>query len=67
LLRRKEGILILSGGLTIHNLRDMSSMASRTASPLHKAFDQAILDAASVSDVCPPIFASAWILALTDM
>jgi len=45
---REEGILVLSGGLMIHNLRDMSSMVSHTANALHKAFDQAILDAVSV-------------------
>jgi aromatic ring-opening dioxygenase catalytic subunit (LigB family) len=54
---RKEGILVLSGGLTIHNLSDLSSMSSRMASPLHKSFDQAILDAVSVPDVRPALFA----------
>jgi aromatic ring-opening dioxygenase catalytic subunit (LigB family) len=50
---RQEGILILSGGLTIHNLRDRASFDEATASPLHKQFDQALLDAVSTIDVRP--------------
>jgi len=47
---REEGILILSGGLTIHNLHDMSSFSPAVAKPVYKAFDQAILDAVSITD-----------------
>ena len=48
---RKEGILILSGGLTIHNLRDRESFAPDTASlPFHQ-FNDAVNSAISVSDV----------------
>ncbi|KAF8905998.1 Extradiol ring-cleavage dioxygenase, class III enzyme, subunit B [Gymnopilus junonius] len=39
---REEGILILSGGLTAHNLRDWSSFTPETAGELHKEFDRAI-------------------------
>ena len=48
---REEQILILSGGLTIHNLRDFSCFAEATARPQYKAFDQAILDAVTIPDV----------------
>lgn len=51
---REEGILVLSGGLTAHNLRDFASFAPDTAKPLHKAFDSAILEAVSISDVRRP-------------
>jgi len=42
---REKGYLVLSGGLTIHNLRDPSAFAESTAGPLHKQFNQAIFDA----------------------
>ena len=48
---RKEGYLILSGGLTIHNLRDFSCFSEETAGPIYKTFDTAILTAANVEDV----------------
>ncbi|KAH9484173.1 4,5-DOPA dioxygenase extradiol-like protein [Psilocybe cubensis] len=39
---REEGILILAGGLTAHNLRDRVSFSPDTARAVHKEFDQAI-------------------------
>jgi len=39
---REEGILILSGGLTMHNLSDWASFSPDTARPSHKEFDEAI-------------------------
>jgi 4,5-DOPA dioxygenase extradiol len=42
---REEGILILSGGLTAHNLRDPSSFAPDTARDVHKQFDEEIYKA----------------------
>lgn len=48
---REEGILVLSGGLTIHNLRDFASFDPNTAQPAHKEFDKAILAAVGVADV----------------
>ena len=43
---REEGILILSGGLTVHTFRDFSAFAESTAKPEFKEFDNAILQAA---------------------
>jgi len=48
---REEGILILSGGLTAHNLRDRTSFAPDTARPVHKEFDRAIHEAIGVESV----------------
>ncbi|KAF4614834.1 hypothetical protein D9613_002898 [Agrocybe pediades] len=45
---REEGILILSGGLTAHNLRDRTSFSPDTARAVHKEFDQAIHRAIAV-------------------
>ncbi|KAJ6488634.1 Extradiol ring-cleavage dioxygenase, class III enzyme, subunit B, partial [Mycena vitilis] len=47
---RKEGILVLSGGLIIHNLRDRGSFAPQSAQPVHKEFDQAMLASVQVAD-----------------
>ncbi|KAJ7582588.1 Extradiol ring-cleavage dioxygenase class III enzyme subunit B [Mycena floridula] len=47
---RDEGILILSGGLTIHNLRDFSSFSPETASAVCKEFDQAVIKALTIPD-----------------
>ncbi|KAI0670526.1 Extradiol ring-cleavage dioxygenase class III enzyme subunit B [Trametes maxima] len=47
---RREGILVLSGGLLIHNLRDMASFSEAHASSLVKEFNQAILDAMTLTD-----------------
>ena len=48
---RKEGILILSGGFTIHNLRDIESFTPETASLPIRQFNDAVTSAISVSDV----------------
>ncbi|TBU65994.1 Extradiol ring-cleavage dioxygenase class III enzyme subunit B [Dichomitus squalens] len=47
---RREGILVLSGGLLIHNLRDFSAFSETTANSAVKDFNQAILDAVTVKD-----------------
>ncbi|KAJ6618323.1 Extradiol ring-cleavage dioxygenase, class III enzyme, subunit B [Mycena sp. CBHHK59/15] len=47
---RKEGILVLSGGLMIHNLHDLGSAAPTSAKPAHKAFDKAVLASLAVAD-----------------
>ena len=48
---RKEGILILSSGLTIHNLRNLESFVPETASLPIRQFNDAVNSAISVSDV----------------
>ncbi|KAG1756238.1 Extradiol ring-cleavage dioxygenase class III enzyme subunit B [Suillus paluster] len=48
---REEGILILAGGLTIHNLRNLKQFAEQLASPDVQMFDQAITMAASKSEL----------------
>lgn len=47
---RAEGILVLSGGLVLHNLRDSESFAPQTARPQHHAFNDAVVAAAGVKD-----------------
>ncbi|KAI8998779.1 Extradiol ring-cleavage dioxygenase class III enzyme subunit B [Trametes punicea] len=47
---RREGILVLSGGLLIHNLRDMTSFSEVHAKNVVKEFNQAILDAITVAE-----------------
>ncbi|KAG0705219.1 Extradiol ring-cleavage dioxygenase class III enzyme subunit B [Suillus ampliporus] len=48
---REEGILILAGGLTIHNLYDRKHFTEKLASPNVKMFNQAITVAACQSQV----------------
>ena len=50
-VRREEQILVLAGGLTVHNLRDFSGFSEDTAKPQYHAFDSAILDAVMKTDV----------------
>ncbi|KAG6819608.1 hypothetical protein H0H93_010332 [Arthromyces matolae] len=47
---REEGILIISGGLTAHNLRDFTSFSPETCKPIHREFDKAIFDAVTTSN-----------------
>ena len=51
---REEGILVLSGGLAVHNLRDLSSLTPETANPLTREFNDAVSSAISLSDVSVP-------------
>ncbi|KIO33565.1 hypothetical protein M407DRAFT_240973 [Tulasnella calospora MUT 4182] len=44
---RSEGLLILSGGLTIHTFQDFTAWTEHTAAPEVVAFSKAILDACS--------------------
>ena len=48
---RKEGILILSGGLIVHNLRNLQSFVKETADQPVIQFNDAVTSAISVTDV----------------
>ncbi|GAA5897085.1 DODA-type extradiol aromatic ring-opening family dioxygenase [Sporobolomyces salmoneus] len=47
---RSEGILVISGGLTIHTFRDFSAFSPATAKPLYHSFESSIISALSSSD-----------------
>ncbi|KAG6817076.1 hypothetical protein H0H87_012844 [Tephrocybe sp. NHM501043] len=49
-VHRAEGILIISGGLTFHNLGDFTGFAPDTCKPVHRQFDRAVFDAVTVPD-----------------
>jgi aromatic ring-opening dioxygenase catalytic subunit (LigB family) len=51
---RSEGILLLCGGLTIHNLRDRSCFDETKAADIYKQFDNAVTQAVQVRDVSDP-------------
>jgi len=59
---RDEGILVLSGGLVIHNLQDRTCFLPETANPLVREFNDAVSSAISVSD---PVARRTALLALT--
>lgn len=59
---REEGILVLSGGLTIHNLRDRSCFTPETANLLAREFNDAVSSAISLSD---PVARKTALVALT--
>jgi aromatic ring-opening dioxygenase catalytic subunit (LigB family) len=60
---RKEGILILSGGLTVHNLRNLQSFVRETADPPVVQFNDTVNSAVSVAD---PGVRKAALVALTQ-
>ncbi|KZT62105.1 Extradiol aromatic ring-opening dioxygenase [Calocera cornea HHB12733] len=47
---RSDGILILAGGLTNHNLRDLSSFIESTAAPPYHVWDKAVDEAIAVEE-----------------
>ncbi|KAM0790887.1 hypothetical protein ACM66B_004726 [Microbotryomycetes sp. NB124-2] len=47
---RSEGVLIISGGLTIHTFRDFSAFSPKGAADVYKSFERAIIDAAEQQD-----------------
>ena len=48
---RKEGILVLAGGLPIHNLGDIMSFHPDTARPAYVEFNKAIVEAIQIQEV----------------
>jgi aromatic ring-opening dioxygenase catalytic subunit (LigB family) len=46
---RDEGVLILSGGLSIHNMRDLKQFSPDTASEQVKDFERTVIKAATSS------------------
>jgi aromatic ring-opening dioxygenase catalytic subunit (LigB family) len=50
-IHREEGILVLAGGLTIHNLRNMRLFSEAAAPTNVRDFDKAITVAASQPEV----------------
>jgi len=60
---RDEGILILSGGLTVHNLQDRTCFVPETAKPVVREFNDAVSSAISVSD---PVARKTALVALTQ-
>ena len=48
-------MLVLSGGLTVHNLGDFGSLAPASARPLHHAFNDAVTAAITLQDVSSPV------------
>lgn len=53
-LRRSEGYLVLSGGLTVHTFRDWSAWSEDSAAPPYISFHKALLEAVQVQDVRQP-------------
>ncbi|KAK2467059.1 hypothetical protein APHAL10511_001317 [Amanita phalloides] len=47
---REEGILILAGGLTFHNLQDRAGFTASTAKAIYREFDEAIVGAIGIWD-----------------
>lgn len=60
---REEGILVISGGLTIHNLQDRTSFIPNIANPLVREFNDAVSSAISISN---PMIRRTALLALTQ-
>ncbi|GAA5860334.1 hypothetical protein JCM8547_003466 [Rhodosporidiobolus lusitaniae] len=47
---RKEGVLIIAGGLTVHTFREFDAFSPRTARPLYRQWERAIVEAAAVEE-----------------
>ncbi|GAA6043180.1 hypothetical protein JCM8097_008714 [Rhodosporidiobolus ruineniae] len=47
---RSEGILLISGGLTVHTFRDFNSFSPKTAKPQYRDWERSIVEAAAVED-----------------
>ncbi|GAA5881685.1 hypothetical protein JCM3774_005337 [Rhodotorula dairenensis] len=47
---RSEGILIVSGGLTVHTFRDFSAFSPATAKPVFRSWEKSIVEAVTQPD-----------------
>ncbi|GAA6014344.1 hypothetical protein JCM11491_005049 [Sporobolomyces phaffii] len=47
---RSEGVLIISGGLTVHTFQDFSAFSPRTAKPIYLEFEAAVVAAVAEPD-----------------
>ncbi|GAA5961643.1 hypothetical protein JCM8115_004718 [Rhodotorula mucilaginosa] len=47
---RSEGILLISGGLTVHTFRDFSAFSPETAKPVFRTWEKSIVDAVTQTD-----------------
>ncbi|BGP12106.1 hypothetical protein JCM10213_005213 [Rhodosporidiobolus nylandii] len=47
---RKEGVLIMSGGLTIHTFREFDAFSPKTARGIYRDWERAIVEAAAVEE-----------------
>lgn len=66
---RKEGYLVIAGGLTIHTFENnMQGFSIKTAPSLLKEFDSAVIEAAGIQDVrLPPSLIILHLLTRADM
>ncbi|SGY62982.1 BQ5605_C007g04762 [Microbotryum silenes-dioicae] len=47
---RSEGVLIISGGLTIHTFQDFNAFSLSKSPEIYKEFEKSIIDAAAIDD-----------------
>lgn len=48
---RSEGIMIMSGGLTVHTFRDFSAFSPSEAKPIFRDFERSVVQAVTQEDV----------------
>lgn len=63
---RCEGVLIISGGLTIHTFDDFAAFSPDTAKPVYKEFEKSIIDAVAVTPVSSYLYSIEQLLIHSD-